>query len=73
MSTAAPVILDPDVAPIEQSVLPASNGTWSGSPTAYSYQWQRCTELDRECLDIVGATGPRYTLTAADVKHNVQL
>ncbi len=72
-STAAPRILDPDVAPIEGQTVPATNGTWSGSPTSFTYQWQRCAELDANCANIAGATRAGYTLAAADVGENIQL
>jgi len=40
-------------------VMTCSPGTWTGSPS-FSYQWRRADN------DIVGATGPQYTVTAAD-------
>jgi hypothetical protein len=45
--------------------LTVSNGTWAGSPTDYSYQWQRCSS-STSCTDISGATSKTYTVTAAD-------
>src|SRR2546428_245212 len=51
----------------------ATNGTWSGSPTSFSYQWQRCSSSGTSCVDIVGATTKSRTLTAADVDHTVRV
>ena len=30
--------------PQEGSTLTAANGTWSGSPTGYTYAWSRCNQ-----------------------------
>jgi hypothetical protein len=47
--------------------LSGSNGTWSGTPTSYAYQWQRCDSLGASCASIAGATSTSYGLGAADV------
>jgi hypothetical protein len=54
-------------------VLTVSNGTWSESPTTFTYQWLRCTAVQiaanaapGECTPISGATANTYTLTVAD-------
>lgn len=41
-------------------VLSTTDGTWTGSPTSYAYQWKR------NGTDIGGATANTYTLTASD-------
>jgi hypothetical protein len=46
--------------------LTSSNGTWSGTPTGYAYQWQRCSSAATACVNIAGATGPTYTATTDD-------
>lgn len=46
--------------------LTSSPGGWNGAATGYSYQWQRCSRSGKSCVDISGATGPTYTLTALD-------
>ena len=46
--------------------LTASNGSWSNSPTSYTYQWQDCSS-STNCVNISGATAPTYTLQASDV------
>jgi hypothetical protein len=47
--------------------LTASVGTWSGSPTSFGYQWQRCRAAGVQCTAILGATGGSYQLTAGDI------
>jgi len=49
--------------------LTVSNGTWSGYPSSFAYQWQRC---DSSCSNIAGATAGSYVLTSADVGDTVR-
>lgn len=51
--------------------LTVSNGTWSGSPTSYSYHWQRCTS-STSCTDITGATNQSYVVRSADVGNTLR-
>lgn len=46
--------------------LTAQNGTWSNSPTAFQYQWQRCNASGAACANIAGATAKTYLLTTTD-------
>jgi hypothetical protein len=45
--------------------LTVSNGTWSNSPTSYTYQWQRCSSTT-SCTDIANAVGQTYVVRQAD-------
>ena len=47
--------------------LTLSVGTWTGSPTAFTYEWRRCSATGTQCVAIVGATAPSYTLTPDDI------
>ncbi len=49
----------------EGQTLVASTGSWSGNPSAYGYQWERCRGT--ACSAIAGATGQTYTAGAGDV------
>ena len=46
--------------------LTAQNGTWSNSPTAFQYQWQRCNTSGAACANVPGATQKSYLLTSTD-------
>jgi RHS repeat-associated protein len=49
----------------------ASNGTWSGSPLAYSYQWQDCNSSGKECTAIPGAVNQAYYPVSGDEGHTL--
>ena len=55
------------------STLTANNGTWSDSPTSYSYQWRRCATDGTDCGDITGENSKKYTLTSGDVHHTIRV
>jgi fibronectin-binding autotransporter adhesin len=65
-STAVPAISG--TAAIGQA-LQVSTGSWSQTPTAFTYQWQRCNANGRVCAAIPGATAAGYTVTATDGGH----
>ena len=48
------------------STLTTTDGTWTGSPTSYSYQWTRCDAAGNNCAFIAGATASTYVTVAAD-------
>lgn len=57
---------------VGQSLL-ANAGTWSGSPTSFSYQWRRCDANGANCVDIAAATNPQYTLSPGDIGATLAL
>lgn len=52
------------------STLTVSNGSWTGSPTSYGYQWQRCTSSS--CANIAGETQSKYAVTSSDAGHTLR-
>jgi hypothetical protein len=58
-----------------KQTLSATAGTWSGSPTGYTYQWKRCTSASdaSTCSSIGGATGSKYTAQTADVNDYLRV
>ena len=53
--------------------LTASNGTWSNSPTAYSYQWLRCNTSGGSCVSVANGAQKTYTLVSADAGHQMRV
>jgi subtilisin family serine protease len=53
--------------------LVATAGTWSGSPTAYAYQWQDCDSGGANCSAITGAGTAAYAVQNSDVGHTVRV
>ena len=63
VNSVAPVISGSDYV---TSVLTTTNGTWTNTPTSFTYQWYRNTTL------ISGATSSSYTLVQADADFEVK-
>jgi hypothetical protein len=55
------------------STLTANDGSWSNTPTSFTYQWQRCASDGRTCGDIVSATSKTYTPVTGDVGHALRV
>jgi hypothetical protein len=67
-NTARPTISgDPTVG----QELTADPGTWTGTPTSYAYQWQRCDIDALNCFGVSGATGKTYGVRDADVGYRL--
>ncbi len=74
---AAPVALAPPVIygeTTEGKKLTASEGSWSGEPSSYVYQWQDCDKASGEaCSNIGGATSSSYKLRPGDVGYRIRV
>ena len=60
------------------SELTASQGSWTGSPTSFAYQWVRCPRggglpTGADCAVIGGATTTKYVIATADVDHRLRV
>lgn len=53
--------------------LSAAPGSWSGNPTSFTYQWQRCDIDAVTCIDIPGATGQTFGIRSLDVGFRLRV
>jgi hypothetical protein len=53
--------------------LTASDGTWTGDPTSFAFQWQRCDVDSFICADVIGATGRTYGVRLADLGFRLRV
>ena len=58
-------------APIVGEVLTSTNGTWTNSPSGYTYAWDDCNSSGLSCSAIGGATAGTYTIVSGDVGHTI--
>ena len=57
--------------PVTGQTLTANPGTWSNSPTSYSYQWQRCPTATT-CANVGSASAVNtYPLTSSDLGDTI--
>jgi hypothetical protein len=54
--------------------LTAGDGSWSGNPTSFAFQWQHC-DADNivACINVTGATGKTYVLHLADLGFRMRV
>ena len=53
--------------------LTATSGSWSNSPTSFTYRWLRCDAGGANCAEIGGATGSGYTVADPDVGKTLRV
>jgi WD40 repeat protein/hemolysin type calcium-binding protein len=70
VNTGAPVITG---AATVGTTLSTSNGSWTGSPTSYTYQWKRCDSGGGNCIFITGQTSSTYTIVTGDVGSTLKV
>src|SRR5205814_2275779 len=68
VNTALPVVSGTAT---QGQTLSTSNGSWTNSPTSYSYQWKSCDTNGANCASISGATSTSYLLAAGDIGSTI--
>ena len=58
--------------PRDRGTLTGTAGLWANNPTAYEYQWLRCTTTGGGCEPIAGATSAVYAIVQADVGSTIR-
>jgi hypothetical protein len=53
--------------------LTATEGTWTGNPTSFAFQWQRCDVDSLTCANVIGATGRTYGVRIADLGFRLRV
>jgi hypothetical protein len=53
--------------------LSASEGTWSGTPSSFSYQWQRCDADGSNCANVAGETSSSYSVQPIDLGFRLRV
>ena len=69
VNTVAPAVDDSTTA--VQYILTTSNGSWTGSPTSYTYQWYKVPQTGGSNDPIIGETNNSYELVSGDEDYLV--
>ena len=48
-------------------------GDWTGAPTGFTYQWERCGFAGTNCHQIASATGSGYTVAEGDIGSTLRV
>jgi hypothetical protein len=59
--------------PEQGLALSAQPGGWTGTPSSFSYQWERCGFDGKGCQPIPGATTGSYTAVGEDIGHQIRV
>ncbi len=59
--------------PEQDQPLTVQQGGWTGSPSSFSHQWERCGFDGKICQPLAGATGTSYTPVAEDIGHQIRV
>jgi hypothetical protein len=53
--------------------LATTNGSWTGNPTSFGYQWSDCDAAGNGCVAIASATSSTYKVTSSDIHHTLRV
>jgi hypothetical protein len=72
-STAPPTIVGKPQIGEALVVKVGTYGNGGGTPSRFTYQWQRCDSAGNTCTSIAGATGQSYGVVKGDVGHALRV
>jgi hypothetical protein len=58
---------------ITGQTLTATEGVWTGTEPAYSFQWELCSSSGGSCVEIEGATAATFTIPDGDAAHTLRV
>ncbi|MGO9877517.1 MAG: hypothetical protein ACLPVY_27405, partial [Acidimicrobiia bacterium] len=69
VNTALPVVSG---SAMQGQTLTTTTGSWSNSPSSYSYEWEDCDSAGGNCFEIADATSDTYLIESADVGETIR-
>jgi hypothetical protein len=57
----------------EGATLTEGHGTWTGGPTEFDYQWERCDSSGAGCQTLSGATTQSYVVPSGDAGFTIRV
>ena len=69
-NTAAPTVSG---TPKVGQTMTANPGSWSGNPTSFTYQWQRCDADVASCANLAGSTAKTYLVPLAELGYRLRV
>jgi hypothetical protein len=70
VSTSPPVISG---SAVQGALFTETHGSWTHSPTSFSYQWEKCDTSGGACSAIPDATSQAYLVSGSDVGHTIRV
>ena len=65
----------PTISVVDGQTLVEAHGSWTNSPTSFTYQWEDCDSSGTDCEPTPGAASlePTHTLTSSDVGDTIRV
>jgi hypothetical protein len=57
--------------PQSSKTITANPGSWTGDPTSFEYQWQRCDASGGSCIAV--GSGVSYTCVPSDIDKTMRV
>lgn len=67
LNVTPPAISGPHTPPRVGDTITSDDGTWTNSPTGFSFQWRRCDSEGGSCVNLEIETASTYAVVEADI------